>query len=80
MLFGKNSNSNMKKLEEYVMAMAERHEQNDMQEQLRQKESDLILAAELGKALLDKNEELSRRNEKITEEYSQKLEVQFSLS
>ena len=43
--------------------------------QLQQKEKDLILAAELGKALLDRNEELSRANEKITEEYSHKLEV-----
>jgi coiled-coil domain-containing protein 64 len=43
--------------------------------QLAQKEKDLILAAELGKALLDRNEELSRANEKITEEYSHKLEV-----
>ncbi|CAG2160348.1 unnamed protein product [Oppiella nova] len=43
--------------------------------QLQQKEKDLILAAELGKALLDRNEELSRANEKITEEYSHKLEI-----
>lgn len=42
---------------------------------LAQKEKDLVLAAELGKALLDKNEELSRYNERIAEEYSQKLEV-----
>jgi coiled-coil domain-containing protein 64 len=46
-----------------------------MEEQLKQKDCDLFLAAELGKALLDKNEELSRQNETITEEYSQKLEV-----
>lgn len=43
--------------------------------QLQQKEKDLILAAELGKALLERNEELSRANEKITEDYSHKLEV-----
>ena len=30
--------------------------------QLQQKERDLILAAELGKALLEKNEELSKQN------------------
>ena len=47
----------------------------DVEEQLKQKDCDLILAAELGKALLDRNEELSRQNERITEEYSQKLEV-----
>ncbi|XP_023343909.1 bicaudal D-related protein homolog [Eurytemora carolleeae] len=38
------------------------------------KERDLILAAELGKALLLKNEELSRKNEQMAEEYSFKLE------
>ena len=38
-------------------------------------ERDLILAAELGKALLEKNEDLSKQNEKIAEDFSQKLEV-----
>ena len=47
----------------------------DVYGQLRQKERDLILAAELGKALLEKNEELSKQNEKIAEDFSQKLEV-----
>lgn len=47
----------------------------DVYAQLQQKEKDLILAAELGKALLEKNEELSRQNEKIAEDYSQKLEL-----
>ena len=47
----------------------------DIQTQLIAKERDLILAAELGKALLEKNEELSVQNEKIAEEFSQKLEV-----
>ena len=42
---------------------------------LEQKERDLVLAAELGKVLLDKNEELSRQNERIAEEFSFKLEV-----
>lgn len=47
----------------------------DIYTQLAQKEQDLILAAELGKALLERNEELTRANEKITEDYSAKLEV-----
>ena len=34
-----------------------------------------MLAAELGKALLDKNEEISQRREMITLDYTQKLEV-----
>ncbi|CAB4059910.1 CCDC64 [Lepeophtheirus salmonis] len=41
---------------------------------LAQKERDLVLAAELGKALLDKNEEISKQNELIAEDFSQKLE------
>lgn len=44
-------------------------------QQLAQKEKDLILAAEVGKALLERNEDLTLANEKITEEYSHKLEV-----
>ena len=50
----------------------------DVYGQLQQKERDLILAAELGKALLEKNEELSKQNEKIAEDFSQKLEVQYN--
>ena len=42
---------------------------------LEQKERDLLLAAELGKALLEKNEELSQANEKMAEDFSAKLEV-----
>ena len=49
--------------------------EGDVRAQLAQKEKDLILAAELGKALLEKNEELSQQNERIAEEYSQRLEV-----
>ena len=43
--------------------------------QLAQKEHDLTLAAEVGKALLEKNQELSRKNEQLVDEYNQKLEV-----
>lgn len=71
--------SAMKHLEEYVTAMENRSEGVDVHEELRQKERDLLLAAELGKALLDKNEDLSRKNELITEEYTQRLEVKSSL-
>ena len=52
-----------------------REEANDVYSLLAAKERDLILAAELGKALLEKNEELSKQNERIAEEFSQKLEV-----
>ena len=50
------------------------HDQN-LYGMLEQKERDLLLAAELGKALLEKNEELSNNNEKMAEEFSSKLEV-----
>lgn len=47
-------------------------------EQLQKKEEDLLLAAELGKALLEKNEELTKQHERTVEEYSTKLEVSCS--
>lgn len=47
----------------------------DMAAELRQKNKDLVLAARLGKALLSKNDELSLMNERLAEEYGDKLEV-----
>lgn len=44
-------------------------------ERLAEKENDLTLAAELGKALLERNEELKRQNDEMAEEYAEKLEV-----
>ncbi|VVC97065.1 unnamed protein product [Leptidea sinapis] len=61
-------------LEEYVK-MSREAGGDDVWQQLQQKESDLLLAAELGKALLEKNEELKKEQEKACEEYSRKLEV-----
>ena len=54
-------------------------EVTDVRALLAQKEKDLILAAELGKALLEKNEDLSQQNEKMTEEFSKQLEVRRKL-
>lgn len=68
-------------LEDYVKEMAASRdskmntEEPDVWTQLQQKESDLLLAAELGKALLEKNEELKKEQERTAEEYSKKLEV-----
>ena len=42
---------------------------------LAKKDKDLQLAAELGKVLLERNDELSKANERIAEDYSHKLEV-----
>merc|ERR1719245_1009487 len=72
-------------LEDYIYSLEARgsgdrtsnnniHSDADIHAQLLAKERDLILAAELGKALLEKNEDLSKQNEKIAEEFSQKLE------
>ena len=64
-------------LEEYISAMETRDEpaSGDVYAQLQQKENDLVLAAELGKALLEKNEALSMENERMAEDYSKHLEV-----
>lgn len=51
----------------------------DLYGQLVQKERDLLLAAQLGKALLEKNEELGLQNEKMAEDYSRQLEVSISI-
>lgn len=50
-------------------------EDDDIYGQLEQKEKDLVLAAELGKALLEKNEELTRIHEQTVEEYNTRIEV-----
>ena len=47
----------------------------DVYAQLAQKEKDLILAAELGKALLTKNQEMVFKYEQQAEEYNHKVEV-----
>lgn len=67
-------------LEEYLSEVEKRAQRthsdtDDVYTQLAQREKDLVLAAELGKALLEKNEEISRANERLAEEYSHKLEV-----
>lgn len=68
-------------LEDYIFDMETRPPDHgtpndqDLWTQLEKKESDLLLAAELGKALLEKNEELAKQQEKIIEDYSRKLEV-----
>lgn len=47
----------------------------DPAELLKQRERDLVLAAELGKALLERNQELTKQADNLAEEYSAKLEV-----
>jgi len=69
-------------LEDYIYSLETRNgnehnnfaDSGDVMAALASKDRDLVLAAELGKALLEKNEELSKENEKIAEEFSHKLE------
>lgn len=46
---------------------------------IRQKEKDLVLAARLGKALLERNQDMSRQYEQMHKELTDKLEVRTSL-
>lgn len=58
-----------------ILAEDDDEAEDDIYRQLAQKDKDLLLAAELGKALLEKNEELSHKYELLQEEYSQVVEV-----
>ena len=48
---------------------------HDLYAELEQNQSDLILAGELGKALLEKTNHLSEENEKLVEEFTRDNEV-----
>lgn len=50
----------------------------DPVELLKQREKDLVLAAELGKALLERNQELMQKSDALTEEFATKLEVSLN--
>lgn len=52
-------------------------EMQALRSQLEQKDKDLMLAAELGKALLEKNSDLEKKLEQSTEDYNQRIEVSF---
>lgn len=49
-------------------------DEGDPLELLKQRERDLVLAAELGKALLERNQELTKQSDALAEEYAAKLE------
>ncbi|XP_025837661.1 bicaudal D-related protein homolog [Agrilus planipennis] len=72
----------MPTLEEYIIEMENRSaiqsqnaEGQDLWTQLQQKENDLVLAAELGKALLEENEKLKKQQETLLDEYNKKIET-----
>lgn len=48
---------------------------SDLLSLFRQKEKDLVLAAKLGKALLERNQDLTKQYEKMHKEHNEKLEV-----
>lgn len=52
-------------------------EPEDLALQLQQKEKDLLLAAELGKMLLERNEELQRQLEMLSTQHSEREEVSW---
>lgn len=47
----------------------------DFQSLVRQKDKDLVLAAKLGKALLERNQDLTKQYEKMHKDLNEKLEV-----
>ncbi|KAK6192537.1 hypothetical protein SNE40_003987 [Patella caerulea] len=49
-------------------------EEPDVYSQLEQRERDLLLAAELGKALLEKNQDLEKKAEQASDEFSHRIE------
>lgn len=49
----------------------------DLLSLFRQKEKDLVLAAKLGKALLERNQDLTKQYEKMNKDLNEKLEVRF---
>jgi hypothetical protein len=54
-------------------------ESEDLALQLQQKEKDLLLAAELGKMLLERNEELQRQLETLSAQHLEHEEVSWAL-
>lgn len=80
MLPKKDSQTEPYALEDMISDLqARRHsldhdEVQDPAELLKQRERDLVLAAELGKALLERNQDLTKQAETLAEEYSAKLE------
>lgn len=75
----------LQSLEDYIVEMEKRSAiqkpssssdvNDDLWAQLQQKDNDLVLAAELGKALLDSKEELKRQHEAVVEDYQRRLEA-----
>ena len=72
-----DSNNDLMESAELLAVKNEDSKVSDVQTLLAHKERDLILAAELGKALLEKNEDLSQQNEKMAEDFSKQLEVRL---
>lgn len=57
--------------------MTDYQDPNELVTALKQKEEEVILAAQLGNALLLENRELKERSDKLHEQYADKLEVRL---
>lgn len=60
---------------EELVIKQEQEQDADLLGLFRQKEKDLVLAAKLGKALLERNQDLTKQYEKMTRDLNEKLEV-----
>ena len=58
-----------------VLEMPVNGQDSDLLSLFRQKEKDLVLAAKLGKALLERNQDLTKQYEKMNKDLNEKLEV-----
>lgn len=58
---------------------AENDDASDVHALLIQRETDLLLAAQLGKSLLEKNQFLQEQQRQLADEYSSRLEVLLRL-
>lgn len=73
MLTGEQDNDEEEELSELETPVIGQN--TDLLSLFRQKEKDLVLAAKLGKALLERNQDLTKQYEKINKDLNDKLEV-----
>lgn len=73
MLTGEQDNDEEEELSELETPVIGQN--TDLLSLFRQKEKDLVLAAKLGKALLERNQDLTKQYEKMNKDLNDKLEV-----
>lgn len=70
MLTGEREEEELSTLDEPIIG-----QNTDLLSLFRQKEKDLVLAAKLGKALLERNQDLTKQYEQMNKDLNEKLEV-----